>query len=65
MSRGWTHHPGLVTWPSAVQLVKDIEDALEFLDNHFTFNKEDLGRLTQVRRKSVERLVCRPFLFRP
>lgn len=31
-----------------VQLVKDIEDALEYLDNHFTFNKKQMDTMVQV-----------------
>jgi hypothetical protein len=33
-----------------VQLVKDIEDALEYLDNHFTFNKGQMDTMVQVGR---------------
>ncbi len=45
-----------------VQLVKDIEDALEYLDNHFTFNKEQMEGLTNVStiasRATNERSTC-------
>ncbi|EFN55834.1 hypothetical protein CHLNCDRAFT_35292 [Chlorella variabilis] len=32
----------------ADMLVKDIEDALEYLDNHFTFNKEEMDSLANL-----------------